>query len=145
LTLITALLGGIVAIGGYRFFERKNLNRMSFGERQKLHFGNHPISEITASTGNPDFTQAGALVTPGVVKIKTTYPARSATRRQPSSPVDLFAEPLGTPRQQRIQPSQPQAAQATGSGAIIAEEGYIVTNNHVVEGAEKIEVTLTDR
>lgn len=145
LTLITALLGGIVAIGGYKFFEQKNLNSMSFEERQKLHFANHPISEITASTGNPDFTQAAALVTPGVVNIKTTYPARSARRSQPSSPFDLFEEFFGTPRQQRIQPSQPQAAQATGSGVIISEDGYIVTNNHVVEGAEKIEVTLTDR
>src|SRR5690606_25233401 len=53
----------------------------------------------------------------------------------------LFEEFFGTPRQpQRVQP-----AQATGSGVIISTDGYIVTNNHVVEDADKIEVSLTDR
>lgn len=145
LTLITALVGGLVAIGGYKIFEQKNLNSLSFEERQKLHFANQPISEITASTGNLDFTQAAALVTPGVVNIKTTYPARTARRTQSTSPMDFFDEFFGAPRNERSQPQVQQAPQASGSGVIISEDGYIVTNNHVVEGAEKIEVTLTDR
>lgn len=47
------------------------------------------------------------------------------------------------PQGRRSQPRAPQ--QASGSGVIISDDGYIVTNNHVVEDADKIEVQLTDK
>lgn len=145
LTLLTALVGGVVAIGGYKLFEQKQLSQMSFEERQQLHYANQPVSEITASTGNLDFTQAAAVVSPGVVNIRTTFTARGTDRSTaPSSPFDLFEEFFG-PQQRRAVPQQRPAPQATGSGVIISEDGYIVTNNHVVEGADKLEVTLSDR
>lgn len=145
-TLLTALIGGLIAVGGYKLLENTQQNNLSFEERQELHYANNPMAPIMASTGNPDFTQAAAAVAPAVVHIKTTYPARTARGRstQQSSPFDLFEEFFGTPRQR--QPQQPvQPAQATGSGVIISTDGYIVTNNHVVEDADKIEVALTDR
>src|SRR3712207_741587 len=43
------------------------------------------------------------------------------------------------------QPQQPSQPQATGSGVIVRPDGYIVTNNHVVEGATEVRVTLLDR
>lgn len=146
LTLLTALVGGLIAVGGYKIFENKQQSKLSFEERQELHYANNPMAPIMASTGNPDFTQAAAVVAPAVVHIKTTYPARTVRGRstQQGSPFDLFEEFFGTPRQQR-QPQQVQPAQATGSGVIISTDGYIVTNNHVVEDADKIEVALTDR
>lgn len=145
LTLLTALVGGLIAVGGYKFFENKQQSNLSFEERQELHYASNPTAPIVASTGNPDFTQAAAAVAPAVVHIKTTYPARTARGRstQQGSPFDLFEEFFGTPRQR--QPQQVQPAQATGSGVIISTDGYIVTNNHVVEDADKIEVSLTDR
>src|ERR1041385_466204 len=45
----------------------------------------------------------------------------------------------------RMQPRQPQIEHGLGSGVIISPDGYIVTNNHVVDGATDIRVTLTDR
>ena len=45
----------------------------------------------------------------------------------------------------RMQPQQPQLEHGIGSGVIISPDGYIVTNNHVVEGAKDIKVTLSDR
>src|SRR5690606_39500045 len=95
------------------------------------------------STGNPDFTQAAAMVAPAVVHITTTYPGRSRGQGG-GDPFDLFEEFFGMPRQRQQPRSQPPA-QATGSGVIISEDGYIVTNNHVVEDANKIEVQLTDK
>lgn len=139
LTMIAALLGGIVAVGGYKLLENRQQSKLSFEERQELHYANNP-STITSSTGNPDFTQAAASVAPAVVHIKTTYPARSS--RSGGAPTDIFEEFFGIPRQ-RQQQAQPQ--QASGSGVIISDDGYIVTNNHVVENADKIEVSLTDR
>ncbi|WP_353125607.1 Do family serine endopeptidase [Parapedobacter pyrenivorans] len=145
LTLLTALVGGLIAVGGYKLFESKQEQKMSFEERQQLHYANNPVPEVVSSTGNPDFTQAAAMVAPAVVHITTTYPGRSGSRGYGGgSPMDLFEEFFGMPRQQQPQRSQPPA-QATGSGVIISEDGYIVTNNHVVVDANKIEVQLTDK
>ncbi len=146
LTVLAAALGGVIAVGGYKLFENNQQNNLSFEERQELHYANNPSAPILASTGNPDFTQAAAAVSPAVVHIKTTYPARNRNRaqQQPNSPFDLFEEFFGVPRQQQ-RPQTVQPAQATGSGVIISTDGYIVTNNHVVEDADKIEVSLTDR
>ncbi|MFC3199191.1 Do family serine endopeptidase [Parapedobacter deserti] len=141
LTLLTALIGGLIAVGGYKLFENKQESKMSFEERQQLHYANNPIPSVVSSTGNPDFTQAAAMVAPAVVNITTTYPGRA--RGYGGTPFDLFEEFFGMPRQR--QPRSAPPAQASGSGVIISEDGYIVTNNHVVEDATKIEVKLTDK
>lgn len=143
LTLLTALVGGLIAVGGYKLLEHKQESKLSFEERQELHYANNPVPDVVSSTGNPDFTQAAAMVAPAVVHITTTYPGRSGSGRSGGDPMDLFEEFFGMPRQ-RQQRSQPPA-QATGSGVIISEDGYIVTNNHVVVDANKIEVQLTDK
>jgi len=140
ITLLTALLGGAVAIGGYKLFEDKQADSMSFEEKQKVFYANNPGTEILSSAGNPDFAAAAAAVSPGVVFIKVTATVRGSQRQ--SSPFDMFEEFFGRPQQRR---SQPRRAEASGSGVLISTDGYIVTNNHVVEDADKIEVQLTDK
>lgn len=142
LTLLTALIGGAVAVGGYKLLEKKQGAQLSFEERQQLHYASNP-SNISASTGNPDFTQAAAAVAPAVVHIKTTY-ERSGNSGGGDPFQDMFEEFFGAPRGRQRQQSQPPA-QASGSGVIISNDGYIVTNNHVVEGADKISVELTNK
>lgn len=143
-TLLIAMLGGILAIGGYKLLENKSTANMSFEEIQNAHFANNPL-KINSSTGNPDFTQAAAAVSPAVVHIVTTYEPKANSRgnRGQQSPFDMFEEFFGTPRGRQQQPRQP--SRASGSGVIISTDGYIVTNNHVVENADKIEVKLTDK
>lgn len=144
-TLLTAVLGGAIAVGGYKLFENKQLDNMSFEERQNVYYANNPgpLEDMISSTGNPDFTQAAAAVSPGVVHIKVTMTTRGSQRGGGgSSPFDMFEEFFGMPQQRR---SQPRQAQASGSGVILTPDGYIVTNNHVVEDADKIEVQLTDK
>jgi serine protease Do len=58
---------------------------------------------------------------------------------KPSATSDPFHGLFGAPTQGNARP------QASGSGVIISEDGYITTNNHVVKGAEKVEVTLEDK
>ncbi|MBP3942502.1 Do family serine endopeptidase [Sphingobacteriaceae bacterium WQ 2009] len=146
ISLLTAVFGGAVALGGYKVIENKKLDSMSFEERQKVYFANNPDALIS-STGNPDFTAAAASVSAGVVHIKTTYTAKNAGREsaQGGSPFDMFEEFFGMPQGRNNRQQQAQPQQASGSGVIITEDGYIVTNNHVVENADKIEVVLTDK
>ncbi|HLT86757.1 MAG TPA: Do family serine endopeptidase [Sphingobacterium sp.] len=141
-SLLIAAVGGAVAIGGYKLFENKQNENMTFEEKQKVYFANNPEAEILSSTGNPDFTEAAAAVSPGVVHINVTMTARNS-RGGGGSPFDMFEEFFGMP--QRRQQQQPRQARASGSGVLISPDGYIVTNNHVVEDADKIEVKLTDQ
>lgn len=97
-----------------------------------------------------DFTQAAAAAIPTVVHIKTMTNAKvvnnNLPQQNPSS--DLFGDDLlnqlfgqgGGGGRQRILPER-----AMGSGVIISDDGYIVTNNHVVAGADKVTVTMSDR
>jgi Do/DeqQ family serine protease len=81
-----------------------------------------------------DFTSAAEKVMPAVVHIRST---QQAQRMQPSRELDPFFEFFG--------PRAPQGpSQSAGSGVIINESGYIVTNNHVVQDADVVEVTLYD-
>ncbi|MCA5004223.1 Do family serine endopeptidase [Sphingobacterium bovistauri] len=142
-TLLTAVLGGAVAVGGYKLFEDKQFGNMTLEEQQKVYYANNPGAELMSSTGNPDFTQAAAAVSPGVVHIKVTMTSRGSQRGGGGeSPFDMFEEFFGAPQRRQAQPRQ---AQASGSGVILTPDGYIVTNNHVVENADKIEVQLTDK
>ncbi|MGB4775807.1 MAG: Do family serine endopeptidase [Daejeonella sp.] len=139
ITFLAAFLGGAVAIGAYKLVENKYESKLSFEERQKAYFTNNPLN-VTSSTGALDFTQAAAAVTPAVVHIKTTYGNITANGTSGQDPFeDMFNDFFGGRRRSQ----GPQMA--SGSGVIISEDGYIVTNNHVVENADKIDVILTDK
>jgi serine protease Do len=138
LTLLTAFVGGAMALGTYKVFEKKYADNMSFEDRQKVYFASNKLSPITSSAGEVDFTQAAAAVTPAVVYIRTSYTSK-ANNRQQDQLEQMFGDMFG----QRM-PSQQQPQMASGSGVIISTDGYIVTNNHVVAKADKIDITTND-
>ncbi|MFM2359191.1 MAG: hypothetical protein RLY16_1184, partial [Bacteroidota bacterium] len=97
-----------------------------------------------------DFTQPSASALPAVVHIKTKTNAKQVSnslprQQRPSNPFndffddDIFNQFFGN-RNTYI-PEQ----RASGSGVIISEDGYIVTNNHVVENADELTVTLNNK
>lgn len=101
----------------------------------------------TAGAGPVDFTRAANAAVPTVVHIKTKIPARRISnglpRNRSNSMEDLFDNFFNYGP--RIQPEQ----RASGSGVIISDDGYIVTNNHVISDggtgvAEEITVTLNE-
>lgn len=143
ITLLTAFVGGAVAIGAYKLMEPNSMSGLSLDERQKVYFANNP-SEVTSSTGAVDFTQAAAAVSPGVVHVRTTY-NRSMAQGGGNNPMsDMFEDFFGRRQRSTPNPNAP-APMGKGSGVIVTSDGYIMTNNHVVEDAEKIEVILSDK
>ena len=129
-----------------------------YGEVMKSHYagiqeqGKLPVNYAGFYGNNPsgiaDFTAPATAATPAVVHIKTKTKAKQVTNTKPrqQNPFgdmfggDLFGDFFNAPRVQTI-PEQ----RASGSGVIITDDGYIVTNNHVVEGADEIMVTLTNK
>ena len=128
LVFLTALISSALAIGFYRIID-DGKNTVVKEEISPFNFASIP--ESARSSMVPDFIQSAAAATPAVVHIQTTY-SNSAGRANP------FEELFGMP--QRGGP-----ARGSGSGVIIAQDGYIVTNNHVVENANAIEVVLPDK
>ncbi|MFN8255221.1 MAG: Do family serine endopeptidase [Bacteroidales bacterium] len=127
------------------------------GAVQIQHLNSSPTSKVLYhqnSNGDfepVDFTQTVGKVVNSVVFIKSTYTSDSRSnyqyRQLPDPFKDFFNDDnlqffFGPKGQQQQKQAVPQVA--TGSGVIINSEGYIVTNNHVIDGADDIEVTLYD-
>lgn len=91
-----------------------------------------------------DFTKAAESTVNAVVSIKSYVTPRRQQYYQSFDPFEFFFGPGNGSRQQPQQQEQKPQQSGLGSGVIISNDGYIVTNNHVVDGAEKLEVTLND-
>jgi Do/DeqQ family serine protease len=95
----------------------------------------------TVKPGGPILSYADVVqrVAPAVVTV------RSSRRVRPSQQFPFFDEPFFRRFFGGGFPSQPQVQQALGSGVIVRTDGHILTNHHVIDGAEEIKVDLTSR
>jgi serine protease Do len=112
-------------------------------------------TEVHAQGGAPSLTFAPMVrkVTPAVVNISSTRTVRTAAnrsqrgqRQQPMTPEDFFGDLFGGGRGMPGVPEQPPRREGgVGSGVIVSADGYVLTNNHVIEGADEVTVSLADR
>lgn len=134
--LFCSLLGALIALGGYTLLNPQEDNFKSFEERQNVRFSSY-VADTTAYVvpEGLNFVYAAEVATPGVVHIRSKYTS-SPTRSQGSPFDQYFREFFG---ERGRMPSR-----SSGSGVIISDNGYIVTNNHVIDNASEVEVLLND-
>lgn len=140
--LISSLLGGILTLGGYKLFlEDKTFQ--SFENNQNTVFARYFDKDTTGITvpEGLNFVYASNIVRPTVVHVKCTYEGGPGVQNNPHMNDPFFKFFFDEPGENfRRMPQQ-----SSGSGVIISSDGYIVTNNHVIDGASKIQVVLDDK
>lgn len=149
-TVLISVVTTLAVILGYNEYQhnRNNPNFQTANIPSNYKFAGFSDSGSGRSGGPVDFTQAAAAAIPTVVHINTTTNGRAINnnlpqQKNPFSDLfggDLFNQLFGQGGGgERILPQR-----ASGSGVIISDDGYIVTNNHVIAGADKINVTLSN-
>lgn len=91
----------------------------------------------------PDFTRLVEDVSPAVVKINTISKGRKQQAQQ--IPQGQIPEAFRDFFEQRQKQQKPRPARSMGSGFVISDDGYILTNHHVVDNADEIQVLFADR
>lgn len=134
---IACFISAIAAVGIYSAFGGKKTVFLDAESRpSSFQTASYSDSETTAQVPF-DFTLAAKKGLPAVVHIRSTIQRMEAQR----APRSVFDDFFGIPMDRQ---GQPQRGVGFGSGVIISSDGYIVTNNHVIEDANEIEVILYD-
>ncbi len=123
---LVSLLSGATTLGAYKLFIEGKSNRDSIVTTASNNYGR----TVGLSAEGVDFTAAAENTVHTVVHVK------NVSVRTVSDPImQFFYGQRGGQQQEQV---------GTGSGVIISEDGYIVTNNHVVKDATELEVTLNN-
>ncbi len=145
LVVLISSASALISVWGYNKWEAQQYAGQQDPGKLPVNYAGFFNKDIPA--GPTDFTAASMSATPAVVHIKTKTKARQVSndlprRRNPFSDLfgDDFDDFFNGPRIQTI-PEQ----RASGSGVLISNDGYIVTNNHVVEGADELDITLNNK
>ena len=139
---IVLLSSGVAGLTTYKMVESKTAQQTSFNEMFEQN-PNVRLAAFDAVNAQPvDLTQAAENSLHAVVHIKATQMAKQRQAQQ-GGEMDIFEYFFGGRGGQRQQQMQ-QPRVGFGSGVIISKDGYIVTNNHVIDGADEISVKLND-
>lgn len=138
---IVLLSSGVGGFTAYKLLSNQKEASATFNELFQQNPDNFRLAGLSSANAQPvDLTQAAEASVHAVVHIRSTQLGRTQTVRTMPDIFDFFfGDPRGQERQIQTQPRV-----GYGSGVIISKDGYIVTNNHVIEGADEITVQLND-
>ena len=143
---VVGVISGATTVGVQQYLghDSNNVDQSYFTSSKNASF----VGMNTAAVGD-DFVKAAKTTVPAVVTIKN-YQTRTSNRASDQDLFDyFFGDPFGGRGQQRQRQPQQQAPDnmpsGMGSGVIISADGYIISNNHVVAGANKLEVVLSNK
>jgi Do/DeqQ family serine protease len=129
------LIGGISSLAAYRIIAPGELGKSGLVQDAPVYAASQTLSGSgLPPEGAVDFTTAAEVSLNAVVHIRTE--SRSQNTSMFHDPIHEFF--FGAPGAR-------QPVVGSGSGVIISEDGYIVTNHHVIDGAEKVDVTLNNK
>ncbi|TLX76510.1 Do family serine endopeptidase [Labilibacter sediminis] len=135
---LTAVIGAIVGVYAFILIVKPSKEIVTI-EKQAVPAALYTSLDSAVPPNVPDFTVAAGKSVEAVVHVMTKAKASNNGNSYGNPFYDFFFGPRGggSPNQRPVMGS--------GSGVIISEEGLIVTNNHVIDGADEIEVILNDR
>ena len=145
---LVGVISGATTFGAIKTFD--NGDNSDFSYFSPKSDSNAKFAGMNSAAMNDDFVKASKMTVPAVVTIKN-YKTRTTSKASDQDLFDFFfGDPFGGRGQQRQQkPQQQQPPQnmpsGMGSGVIISPDGYIISNNHVVAGANKLEVVLSNK
>ena len=144
----SAILGGGVAVGGYKLLEAEpgNVAQTTVASDPQVRYTSAMRSSTYAAPEGLNFVAAAAATTPAVVHVMTEYKAEPVQQSQRMQMDPFLRQFFGDQLDGQLHGQQPRGGgEGSGSGVIIAANGYIVTNNHVIDKASKITVVLDDK
>ena len=140
---VILLIAGVAGVTTYTMLKPENRDSLSFNEQFRQNPGARLAAYDAINAQPVDLTQAAENSLHAVVHIKSTQQAKEQTVTVRDPFAEIFGDIFGNGgRQQRRVQTQPRVG--FGSGVIISKDGYIVTNNHVIDGADEIIVKLND-
>lgn len=137
--ILASVLGGVMALTGFHLLSDSN-------DIRQQNTNTSPRAVLTSSSNNTtanlpfDFVEAAEKVTPAVVHIKVEESRALARKRMDEQMQDGF----GFWDFHNFFGGEMYPREGSGSGVIISSDGYVVTNNHVIEGGDLIKVTIDD-
>ena len=140
---VVLLSAGVAGVTTYTMLKPESRDSLSFNEQFRQNPGARLAAYDAINAQPVDLTQAAENSLHAVVHIKSTQQAKEQTVTVRDPFAEIFGDIFGNGgRQQRRVQTQPRVG--FGSGVIISKDGYIVTNNHVIDGADEIIVKLND-
>lgn len=135
--IFSSVFGGVIALIGYSLIAPQPQRVQQVADRNPMALTNYVFdsADFVVPEGL-NFVFAAKNATPSVVHIRTIYSGTSSSQSRFN---DMFREYFGD----RPSPGG-RESRGAGSGVVISSDGYIVTNNHVIENATSIEVVLND-
>ncbi len=147
--LLVGLVSSMTTLGGFYLLDQSNVigHPLTSNAQSNQQNGDFQLVDYKGNYGYdaPNFVQASQKTVNTVVSIKN-FSTQNRSQQRMMDPFEFFfGQPDPSRGRQQPQEQEPNQPSGMGSGVILSHDGYIVTNNHVIQGASKIEVTLNNK